>query len=123
MRRAVSAACKGADARIHADDQPHAVGRSALDHFVAHAVAFADAMRHMKVGRSAAKLDGGLQNDDRRGAVDVVVAVNQDFLFALDGRFQAVDGGAEAGHPLGKVKMVKDGERKRWADSGSVMPR
>jgi hypothetical protein len=44
-----------ADAGIHADDQPHAVGGGALDHFVAHAIAFADAMRHMKVSRARRK--------------------------------------------------------------------
>ena len=74
---------KGADAGVHADDQPHAVGGGALDHLVAHAIAFADAVRHVKVSRPAAKLDGRLENDDRGGAVHVVVAVNQNFLFAL----------------------------------------
>src|ERR1700722_18124767 len=83
---------EGADAGVHADNQPHAVGRSALDHLVAHAIAFADAVWDMEVSRSAAKLDGRLENHDRRGAVDVVVAVNQNFLFALQSCFQAIQG-------------------------------
>src|SRR6266852_8080724 len=51
---------KPADASVHADDQPHALGGGALDHLVAHPIAFADAVRHMKVSLSAAKLDGRL---------------------------------------------------------------
>src|SRR5208282_2148712 len=55
---------EGADACVNADDQPHALGSGALNHLVAHAIAFANAMRHMKVSRSAAKFDGRLENHD-----------------------------------------------------------
>src|SRR5208282_2717781 len=58
---------EGADTGIDADDQSHAVGGGALDHLVAHAITFADAMRHMKVRRSAAQLDRRLEDDDRGG--------------------------------------------------------
>ena len=90
---------EGADASVHADDQPHAVGRGALDHLVAHAIAFADAMRHVKVSRPTAQLDGRLQNDDRRGAVHVVVAINQNLLLALQRRFQSIESAFHPAHP------------------------
>ena len=98
---------EGADAHVDADDQANAGGGGALDHVVAHVVAFANAVRHVEVGRAAAEFDRGLQNDDRHGAVDVVVAVDQNRLFAFDGGVDAVDGGAQARHPLGGVQMRK----------------
>src|SRR4029077_246006 len=67
---------ESADAGVNTDDQPHAVGSSALDHLVAHTIAFAVAWRNMKVSHSAAKLDGRFENDDRCRAVHIVVAVN-----------------------------------------------
>ena len=83
---------ESADAHVHADDEPDARRGRALDDVVAHVVAFADAVRHVKIGRAAAELNGGLENDDGGGAIDVVVAVDQDWFFVLDGGFEAVDG-------------------------------
>src|SRR4029077_14522242 len=57
---------------VNTDDQPYALGSSALDHLVAHPIAFANAVRNMKISRSAAKLDRRLENDDRRRTIDVV---------------------------------------------------
>ncbi len=113
---------KGADARVHADDQPHAVGGGALDHLVAHAIAFADAVRNVKISRSPAQLDGRLQNDDCRGAIDVVVAVNQNFLFALHRRFQPVKRGFHPAHQqrvveVAKLRRKKTRSRLRLVDS------
>ena len=48
-----------------------------LDHFVAHAVAFEDAVRHVILGLAAAQLDDGLEDDDGGGAVHVVVAIDK----------------------------------------------
>ena len=62
-----------------------------LDHLVAHAVAFADAVRHVVVDLAAANLQRGLQDDDGGGAVHVVVAIDEDGLAALDGGAQALD--------------------------------
>ena len=101
---------EGADAHVDADDQANAGRGGALDHIVAHVVAFANAVRHVEVGRASAEFDRGLQNDDRHGAVDVVVAVDEDRLFAFDGGVDAIDGGAQAGHLFGRVEMR---ERRR----------
>ena len=114
---------EGADAHVDADDEANAGGGGALDHIVAHVVAFANAMRDVEVGGAAAEFDGGFQNDDGHGAVDVVVAVDENGIFAFDGGVDAIDGGAQTGHLLGCVKMGDRGARKRAAESASVMPR
>src|SRR5208283_2306823 len=80
---------KGADAGIHADNDPNAALGGLLDDLIAHAIAFADAMRDVVVHRSAAELQGRFENDDGGGAVHVVVAVDEDGLAALDGSAQA----------------------------------
>ena len=113
-----------ADARVNADDQPHAIRRCALDHLVAHAIALADAMRHMKIGRPTAEFDGRLQNDDRRRAIHVVVAIDENFFFALDRRFQPVQSGFHSRHQQrDRANPPAPATRKRAATSGSSMPR
>ena len=112
---------KPADASVHTDDQPHAVGSSALDDLVAHPIAFADAVRYVKVSRSAAQLDRRLENDDRRRAIHVVVAVNQNFLFALYRRFQPIKRSFHPAHPqrvvkVGKLRRKKTHSRFRFVN-------
>ena len=99
-----------ANAGVDADDQAHAHGRGALDHFRAHAVAFADAMRHMVRGLAAGQLDGFFQDHHRHGTVHVVVAVDQDFFLGFDGGSQALDGFAHSGERQGIVQVI---ERRR----------
>ena len=77
---------EGANAGIDADDEVDATRGGLLDDLVAHAVAFADAMRHVIFGLAAAQLDDGLEDDDGGSAIDIVVAVNEHGLVALDGR-------------------------------------
>ncbi len=62
-------------------------------------------MRDVKVGCAAAKFDGGFQDDHRHRAVNVIVAVDEDWFLAFDGRIQAVDGRAQSRHLLRRVKM------------------
>src|SRR5437588_12955674 len=78
---------KSADSRIDADDEANASRGRALDDIVLHAVPFANTVRNMKVGSTTAEFDGGLENDNRGCAVNVIIAVNQDAFLALDGRF------------------------------------
>src|ERR1700674_4163132 len=82
-----------ADAGVNADDQPRALGSSPLDHLVAHAIAFTDAVRKMKAARSAAKLARPLEDADRRRAVPVIVAVNKNFFSALYRGLQPIKSG------------------------------
>ena len=83
-----------------------------LDHLVAHAVAFADAVRHVELDLAAAELDRGLEDDDGGGAVHVVVAVDKDGLAALDGGSQALDGGTQSGHEIRRVEMCERGREE-----------
>src|SRR5579872_4113463 len=100
---------EGADAHIDADDEANACLGRALDYVVAHVVAFANAVRNVEIGGASAEFDGGFQDDDRHGAVYVVVAVDEHRLFAFDGGFNSVDGGAEARHLLGCVEVIERG--------------
>src|ERR1700741_549710 len=95
---------ESANPGINADDQPRTGGGSMLDHLVLHAVAFADAMRHVEVGRTSAKLNGCLQDDNRGGAVDVVVPIDQDTFLAVDGGLNAIDRPPHARHELRRMK-------------------
>ena len=103
---------EGANAHVDADDQSNSGRRGALDHIVAQIVAFTNAVRDMKVGGAAAEFDRGLQNDDCHRAIHVVVAVDQHGLFPFDGRVQAVDGGAQASHLFGRIKVIDRGSKE-----------
>lgn len=94
---------EGADAHVDADDEANAGGCGAFDDIVAQVVAFANAVGHVKIGSASAEFDGSLQNDDGHGSIYVVVAVDEDGLFAFDGGVEAVDGGAQAEHFFGCV--------------------
>ena len=96
---------KSANARVHADDHANPALRGLLDDLVPHAIAFADAVRNVVVNLSAAQLQRRLQNDDRRGAVHVVVAIDKDRLAAFDGRAQPLHRNAKAGHQVGRVEV------------------
>ena len=73
-------------------------GGGALDHIAAKVVAFFDSVGNVEVGGAAAQFNSGFEDDDGRGAIDVVIAVDQDAFFALDGGVEAVYGGFHAGH-------------------------
>src|SRR6266851_1438596 len=92
-------------------------GCGILDHVVAQIVAFTNTVGHVKVGCASAEFDGRFQNDDRHRAIDVVVAVNQDGFFTVDGRIDAVNSRAEASHFLGGMQVIN-----RWNEkAGSVV--
>jgi hypothetical protein len=75
-------------------------------------------MGNVEAGDSAEHFDGGLEQDNGGGAVDVVVAVEKDGLAAVDGGFKAGDGGSHAEHQRWIVQMidggVKKGEGRGW---------
>ena len=48
---------EGADAHVHTDDESNTRGGGTLDDIVAHVVAVANAVRHMKVGGASAEFD------------------------------------------------------------------
>src|SRR4029077_15477259 len=73
-----------ADAHIDADDQANSCDRGSFDDVVAHVGAFANAVGNVEVGGASAEFNRSFQNDDRHGAVDVIVAVNENRFFAFD---------------------------------------
>ena len=101
-----------ANAGVHANDQRDAHRRGALDDVGAHSVAFFQAMRNMKAGFSARHLDGFLQNDNGDRSVDVIVAVNQDLLFGLDGGFDPRHGFPHSGEQERIVQMSQVGHQE-----------
>ncbi len=78
------------------------------------AVALAQAMRHVKADHAAEHFDRSLEQHNGGGAVDVVVAVEQDGLLAGDGRFDAFYGGLHAEHEQWIVQLrdfrIEEGE-------------
>ena len=107
------------DAHVHADDEPDARSGGLLDDVVAHVVAVADAVRNMEFRRAAAELDGGLEDDDCGGAIDVVVAVDEDRLLVLDGGFDPVNGRLHTGHQVGRVQVSECGSQETFGGFGS----
>ena len=76
-------------------------------------------MRHVEFGLSASQLDRGAKNDNRGGAVDVVVAVDQHALAVGDSAAQALDGGLHAEHAQRVVKVGETGVEKVMGVFGS----
>ena len=75
-------------------------------------------MRHVKLGVTAGKLDGGLQNDDGDGSIHVVVAVDQDLLAAGDGGLDARYSIVHSGHQERVVQMIERGAQEALSGAG-----
>src|SRR5215471_18027918 len=95
---------KGTSAGIHADHQANARSRGALNHVSAQIVAFANTMRNVEVSRPTAELDCSLENHHRRGAVDVVVSVDEESFFPLDSGGDALDCSPQPSHEVWRMK-------------------
>ena len=89
---------EGAHAGVDGDDDADAFGVGGFEHARLHAVAVAQAMRDVKADFTAEHFDGGFEKDDSDGAVDVVVAIEEDGLARGDGAFETVDGSGHAEH-------------------------
>src|SRR5262249_25063292 len=98
---------KSANSRIHADDQLYACRRSPFNHVLLHPVTFFDPVGDVKIGGAAAKLNRGFQDDDCRGSVDVVVAIDQDLLSIDNGSAYAFDGFTHAAHQVRRVQLLQ----------------
>ena len=103
---------EGADAGVDGDDEADAGGGGETEDVGLHAVAFADSVGDVvgdlrgTIGWGDA-LDGGLEEDGGDGAVDVVVAVDEDGLGGCDGVLDAGDGGGHAEKEKGVVEIVE----------------
>ena len=113
---------EGAHAGVDGDDNTNAIGVSRFEHARLHAVAIAQAMGNVKADFTAQHFDGGLEQDDGDGAVDVVVAIEKDGLVCRDGAFEALDRNGHSEHEEGIVKMRRLGveEGEGLGDSGDA---
>ena len=98
---------KGADAGIDADDETHALRGCGFEHLIAHTVAFAETMRDVKTDFAAEHFNGCFEQNGGGGAIDVIVAVDQDRLSALYGLLNARNGGGHAEHAVGIEEMIQ----------------
>ena len=96
---------KGADTHIDADDQPNPCGRSALNNIATHVITFADAVGDVEIASTSAEFDSCLQDNDGHGAVNVVVAINENWFFAVDGGVNAIHSGLQTCHQERRVQM------------------
>ena len=94
-----------AHAGVDGDDEADALGIRGFKHAGLQAVAFAQTMRNMEANRAAEHLDCGLEQHNGGGAVDVVVAVEEDWFAARDGGLNAFDCGRHAQHQKRIVKL------------------
>jgi len=105
---------KGAHAGVDGDDDTNALGVRGLEHARLHAVAVAQAVRHVKTRVTAEHFNGRLEQDHGDGAVHVVVAVKKNGLARGDGAFETVDGQGHAEHEERIVEMrglgIEEGE-------------
>ena len=105
---------KGAHAGVDGDHDANAVGVRSFKHARLHAVAFAEAVRHVETCFTAEHLDGGLEQDHGDSAVHIVVAVKKNGLARGDGAFEPLDGRGHAEHEKGIMEMrglgIEEGE-------------
>src|ERR1039458_2121966 len=83
---------EGAHAGVDGDDDANALGVSRFKDARLHAVAVAEAMGDVKSDVAAQHFDGGFEQDDGNGAVDVVVAIEEDGLARGDGAVETIKG-------------------------------
>ena len=99
----------GLDTAVQGDDQADAVISGPVQGFVGQAVAFVVAVRNVELYLGGELLDKGVYLGHRRGAVYVIVSVNQDFLPADDGLVQALHGFVHIRHQEGIVQVFQAG--------------
>ena len=106
---------EGADAGVDGDDELDAFSRGVGEAGGLDAVAFAEAMGDVvadvggDVEVDGGAFEGGLEQDRGDGAVDVVVAVDEDGLLREEGGAEALDGGAHSEHEVGGVELGEVG--------------
>jgi hypothetical protein len=66
-------------------------------------------MRDVKADEAAEHFNGGFEQDDGNGAVNIVVAIEKDWLARGDGAFDALDGGGHSEHEKGVVEVRRLG--------------
>src|SRR6185437_279115 len=60
----------------------------------------------MEVRFATTECNGGLQDDYSSRAIHVVVAVDENAFFTLDGRVEAIDGSSHASEEIRRVELI-----------------
>ena len=92
--------------------------RGLLHHFRPHAVAVLEPVGHVKIGATAGELDGRFENHHRRGAIHVVIAVDQDFFAIPNGSAKPLERGVHAQQQMRIVQRVQAGMQELAGASG-----
>ncbi len=104
---------KGAHAGVDGDDKADAGEGFFFEDGGLEAVALFEAVGNVEVNDGAVgaggHLNGGFEQDYRSGAIDVVVAIEEDGFVLGDGVFEACDGAAHAEHEKWVVEVVDGG--------------
>jgi len=96
---------KGAHSGVDGDDESNSISKCRFEDRGLKAVALAQTVWNVKANFATEQFDGGLEQDDRGGAVDVVIAVEQDGFLARDRCFNAFNGSLHAEHEKRIVQM------------------
>jgi hypothetical protein len=114
---------EGADAGVYADDETDAGCGGLAEDTGLHAVAFAEAVGDV-VGDDGGRIfgrgafDGGFEKNGGGGAVDVVVAVDEDGFSGADCMLDAGYGHVHAEHKHGAVQIIDGGFEEGLSGSG-----
>ena len=108
-----------ADAGIDADDQLHAVLRGFLHHFAFHSIAIENAVGDVTRGPPTGEFDGGFQNDQSTGAVDIVIAVSRMLSRFWTARAKRPAASGISASRKGSCRSAQEGERNLRADAES----
>ncbi len=98
---------------VHADHQPNTRSRRPLNNISTQVVALANAVGNVEVRRAPTQFNRGFQNHDSGRPVHVVVAIDENSLFAFDGRVKPIHGGFHSGHQVWRVQMSKRRREER----------
>ncbi len=110
---------KIADSGVDTDHQANALPGDGLQYRRLHAVAISQAVRHMEIHLAAEHLESGLKQDDGRGAIHVIVAVDEDGFLARNGSLHTRDGCGHTLHGVG-IEQVFDAGMKENIGFGSA---
>jgi hypothetical protein len=108
----------GGDAAVDGDDELGAAVDDLAEGVGIEAVAFFEAVGDVEVDFAAQDVDGVPEDGGGGDAVDVVVAVDDDFFAVADGAGDAVGGFGEVGNGGGVVEIIGAGGEKGLAGLG-----
>ena len=103
----------GLDAAVQRDDQGEAAVRRPVDALVGHAVTLVVTVGDIEIHPVGKTLDKGIDECDGRGAVHIVVAIDEDLLTRGDGLVQPLHGHVHVLHQEGIVEGFQAGPEER----------